>query len=108
MLTGYILVSSVRRYQISTIDDIEYDTKAQIINIAFLMPIYFIHTYFGGEEFYKADANECGVLYSAQLLYMVIFMVACCQCFIFVILLLCIMIPVWIRKFGDRHRRAQI
>jgi hypothetical protein len=74
--------------------------------IAVLMPLFFLHTIVGGLEFFKADKMSCRVMYQGEVVYIINFMFACSMCFVFVLLFLCVMLPIWLSEL--RHRRRNV
>jgi len=61
-----------------------------------MMPLFLLHTYFGGREFFHADLIGCRSHYDGEVFYIIIFMFAVSMCFVFGLLLLCILLPSWI------------
>lgn len=98
----------IRRFQAATLDDIEHNPKYQIIMIGVLMPIFLVHTILGGEEFLLADMYTCRQNYDGEVFYIIVFMFAVSMCFVFVLLLFCILLPIWIRKLRRRRRTRQL
>ena len=97
----------IRRFQAATLDDIEHNPKYQIIMIGVLMPIFLVHTILGGEEFLLADMYTCRQNYDGEVFYIIVFMFAVSMCFVFVLLLFCILLPIWIRKLRRRRRTTE-
>jgi len=63
VLSSYSLIIIVRRYQAAKIDELEDNRKVQIVMMGILMPLFLIHTYFGGQQFFAADLKECRTVY---------------------------------------------
>ena len=73
---------------------------------AVLMPLFIVHTIVGGIEFFKADLMSCRAAYQGEVFYIIIFMFAVSMCFVFVLLLLCVLMPTWIKNSNRRRRAA--
>ena len=73
--------------------------------MGFLMPLFIVHTIVGGIEFFKADLMACRAAYQGEVFYIIIFMFAVSMCFVFVLLLLCVLMPTWVKN-ARRRRRA--
>ena len=90
-----------------TIDSIESDPRIQLIMMGILMPIFVCHTYFGGQEFFNSNLTECREKYQGEVFYIVIFMFAISMCFVFALMLLCVILPTWI-KYLTRRRNNRV
>ena len=88
------------------LDEIEDNVLHQIIMMAVLMPLFIVHTIVGGIEFIKADHMYCRAAYQGEVFYIIIFMFAVSMCFVFVLLLLCVLMPTWIKNSNRRRRAA--
>ena len=98
----------IRRYQTAVLDEIEDNPKYQIILMGIFMPLFLVHTVFGGEEFFNAPLTECRKEYKGEVFYIIVFMFAVAMCFVFVLLLFCILMPTWIRKLKRRRRTRRL
>lgn len=81
-----------------------------------MMPLFYLHTFVGWVSFFKADVMACRIEYQGEVLYVIIFMFALSMCFVFLLLLLCVMIPTWCdkkkrnrenREFSERFNRLR-
>lgn len=106
--SSYTLMIIIRRYQAATLDDIEDNPKYQIVMMGVFMPVFVIHTILGGEQFFNAPLMECRKQYKGEVFYIIVFMFAVSMCVVFILLLLCILLPTWIRKFKRRRRTRQL
>ena len=106
--TSYSLMIFIRKFQAATLDNIENNPKNQIIMIGILMPVFLVHTIIGGQEFFSADLYNCRKQYQGEVLYIIVFMFAVSMCFVFVLLLFCILLPLWVRKLNRRRRARQM
>jgi len=75
-----------------------------------MMPLFFIHTWFGGHEFFEAGTkkDQCRTKYQGEVFYVIIYMFALSMCFVFVLLFFCVLMPVWIKNFRNRRRRRNL
>ena len=104
--SAYTFMTIIRRYQSAVLDEIEDNVLHQIIMMAVLMPLFIVHTIVGGIEFFKADLMLCRTAYQGEVFYIIIFMFAVSMCFVFVLLLLCVLMPTWIKNSNRRRRTA--
>ena len=100
--SAYTFMSIIRRYQASVLDEIEDNVKHQVIMMGVLMPLFIVHTIIGGIVFFNAPLMKCRAAYQGEVFYIIIFMFAVSMCFVFVLLLLCVMIPTWIKNSRRR------
>ena len=74
-----------------------------------LFPITLLHTYFGGYAYFNADMTNCRKDYDGEVIYILCFMFEVSMCFVYLLLLLCILVPVWTKNVSFfRRRRANI
>eukprot|EP00356_Strombidium_inclinatum_P004749 CAMPEP_0170492742 /NCGR_PEP_ID=MMETSP0208-20121228/12753_1 /TAXON_ID=197538 /ORGANISM="Strombidium inclinatum, Strain S3" /LENGTH=140 /DNA_ID=CAMNT_0010768533 /DNA_START=169 /DNA_END=591 /DNA_ORIENTATION=+ len=99
----------VRKYQVFVLDTLEENKRQQIILMGVMMPIFLLHTYFGGHAFFNASTakHECRQEYDGEVFYIIIFMFAISMCFVFVLLLTCVLLPTWIKQWRQKRRRAR-
>jgi hypothetical protein len=71
-----------------------------------LMPLFIVHTIIGGIQFFKAPLITCRGPYQGEVFYIILFMFAVSMCFVFVLLLLCVLMPTWIKNFRRKRRTA--
>jgi len=105
VITSYTFLIGVRRYQAAKIDELEDNRRVQIIMMGILMPLFNLHTYFGGQQFFASPLKECRTVYQGEVLYIVMFLFSVSMSFVFGLLLLCVLIPTWINNFFGRRRR---
>ena len=106
VFTSYTFMIVIRRFQAATIDEIENNIKNQIILIGVMMPVFFIHTILGGQQFFKADVGKCRTVHQGEVFYIIMFMFALSMCLVFFLLFACILAPNWIKKIKHRRRTA--
>ena len=85
-------------------DELEDNKRVQLIMMGVLMPLFFLHTYKGGQEYLNADLMKCRMLYQGEVMYIILFMFAISMCFVFALLLLCVLLPTWLNKCCRKHR----
>ena len=68
------------------------------------MPVFVAHTALGGQQFFAADKMKCRMEYQGEVIYIILFMFEISMCFVFVLLLLCILLPTWCNNFFPRRR----
>ena len=73
-----------------------------------LMPMFVTHTIVGGQAFFDAGDTECREQYRGEVFYVIVLMFAVSMCFVFALLLLCILIPSWIKAAKLRQRAARL
>lgn len=97
--TQITLMIVIRRYLAATLDHIEDNPKYQIITCGVFMPLQLTCTIVGGQQFFnKSDEDKCHQSYNGSVSYIIVFMFAVAMCFVFVLLLICILMPGWLKK----------
>lgn len=105
IITSYTFIIIARKYQTSKMDQLEESRKVQMIMMGIMMPLFILHTWVGGHEFFTADKMTCRLLYQGEVIYIIIFMFQVSMCFVFVLLFLCILLPTWLSKCPGWRRR---
>ena len=73
-----------------------------------MFPIFTLHTIFGIQQFFANNFSTCRKNYDGEVFYIIIMMFAICMCFVFLLLLFCILLPTWIKKLKRRWRRRDL
>lgn len=107
-ITSYTMMITIRRYQSATLEELDQSRAVQIIMMGVMMPIFFIHTYLGGEQFFTADKMTCRMIYQGEVFYIIIFMFAISMCLVFLLLLMCVLIPTWSKNAARTRRRREL
>lgn len=103
-----LLLVTIRRYMSRTMDNIESTPRSQVITIGLFMPVQIVMTVLGGVQFFNAPMMTCRKEHSGEVIYIIVFMFAVSLCFVFALLLVCVLMPVWCQKLKSRIRRRRL
>jgi len=87
-------------------DELEENKRVQLIMMGVMMPLFFAHTIMGGHSFFSADKFKCRMLYEGEVMYIILFMFAISMCFVFLLLLTCVILPTYISKICPSRNRG--
>lgn len=109
---SYIIISFstlliVHYYQKSVLDMFDRSLYHQIVLMGILYPILLITTIVGYVEYFTADPLRCRRKYAGEMIYLLLMLFSSSYSLVYSIMLVCFVIPMWVKMCRDRQRRAQ-
>ena len=81
----------------ASMDNLERDKVAQVLLLGIMFPVFTIHTIAGISDFFSEDLEKCRTPYEGEFIYIIVMMFSISMIFVFILLLCCVLVPVWLR-----------